>query len=105
MGGLYNPDMHKQHLLLIGVLLGVLASGSFVGVHAQATNEQLAARCNQLYDVANRYLTRRGEGSGGPNMTLLGAGIDCQKGRYDAGIKTLEKLLRDQRITIPPPVG
>ncbi len=87
----------------MGVLLGMLASAAFGSAHAQAGNEQLAARCNQLYDVANRFLTRRGEGSGGPNMILLGAGIDCQKGRYEAGIKTLEKLLRDQRITIPPP--
>ena len=102
-------DMLQRNRLpfgvLSGVLLGLLASAGFTDACAQATNEQLAARCSQLYGVADRYLTRRGEGSGGPNMILVGAGLDCQKGRYDSGIKTLEKLLRDQRLTIPPPPG
>ncbi len=95
--------MLKQHPILFGVLLSLLASAVFTTARAQASNEQLAARCSQLYALADRYLTRRGEGSGGPNMTLLGAGLDCQKGRYDSGLKTLEKLLRGQGVTIPPP--
>ena len=95
--------MLNRHLILIGVLFGLLASTAFVGAQAQATNEELGARCNQLYGLADRYLSRRGEGSGGPNMALLGAGIDCQKGRYQSGITTLEKLLRGQGVTIPPP--
>ena len=97
--------MLKRPPILFGVLLGLLSSTAFTNARAQATNEQLAARCSQLYALADRYLTRRGEGSGGPNMTLLGAGLDCQKGRYDAGIKTLEKLLHGQGVTIPPPPG
>ncbi len=97
--------MLKRHPIPIVVLLSLLAPGAFPSARAQSTNEQLAARCSQLYGVADRYLTRRGEGSGGPNMILVGAGLDCQKGRYESGIKTLEKLLRDQRLTIPPPPG
>ena len=50
-----------------------------------------------------RYNTRRSEGSGGPDMTRLGAGIDCQKGRYQQGSKALEDLLQRSRIPIPPP--
>jgi hypothetical protein len=83
------------------VLLG-MACGEAV---AQQTNEEKAARCFQLAGVADRYLTRRGEGSGGPNMTIMGARIDCEKGRYDRGIRDLEQLLRDQRIPLPPPPG
>ena len=40
----------------------------------------------------------RSEGSGGPDMIRLGAGIDCQKGRYAQGIKALEDLLSRNRI-------
>ncbi len=35
-------------------------------------------------------------------MLRLGAGIDCQKGRYQQGIKTLEDLLQRNRISYPP---
>lgn len=70
--------------------------------HAQQSNEQLAARCAQLGGLYDRYNLQRGEGSGGPNMARLGAGIDCQKGRYEQGIKALEELLQRQRIPYPP---
>lgn len=69
---------------------------------AQPTNEQLAARCAELGAMFDRYGTRRSEGSGGPDMIRLGAGIDCQKGRYAQGIKALEDLLNRNRIPYPP---
>lgn len=70
--------------------------------HGQQTNEQLAARCAELGAIFDRYGTRRSEGSGGPDMTRLGASIDCQKGRYEQGIKALEGLLQRNRIAYPP---
>ncbi len=42
------------------------------------------------------------EGSSASNMGVIGAGLDCHKGRYDAGIKTLEKILDSQRVSYPP---
>ena len=72
---------------------------------AQQADEAKKARCSQLLTVADRYLMRRGEGSGGPDMTVLGARIDCEKGRYDQGIRALEKELSAQRIPVPPPPG
>jgi hypothetical protein len=83
-------------LLLAG--LTVLLPG---GLQAQQTNEQLAARCAELGAIFDRYGTRRSEGSGGPDMTRLGAGIDCQKGRYQQGIKALEGVLDRNRIPYP----
>jgi hypothetical protein len=71
-------------------------------VQAQPTNEQLAARCAELGAIFDRYGTRRSEGSGGPDMIRLGAGIDCQKGRDVQGIKALEDLLNRNRIPYPP---
>ncbi len=79
-----------------------LASTSPGPAVAQATNEELAARCAQLGSIFDRYATRRGEGSGGPDMTRVGAGIDCAKGRYSQGIKALEELLQRDRIPYPP---
>lgn len=70
--------------------------------HAQQTNEQLAARCAQLGALYDRYNLQRGEGSGGPNMARVGAALDCQKGRYQRGIKALEELLQRNRIPYPP---
>ena len=68
-----------------------------------AQDDKLKARCDQLYTMASRALTRRGEGSGGPNMIVEGAGVDCRKGRYEQGIRDLEKVLRAQGYTVPPP--
>lgn len=83
--------------LLLATLLAVLPGG----VQAQQTNEQLAAHCAELGALFDRYGTRRSEGSGGPDMIRLGAGIDCQKGRYQQGIKALEDLLDRNRIPYP----
>ena len=85
-------------LLLVPALLGA----SLCGVQAQQTNEQLAARCAELGAIFDRYGRRSSEGSGGPDMIRLGAGIDCQKGRYAQGIKALEDLLKRNRIPYPP---
>lgn len=71
----------------------------------EAQQNPLAARCTQLFTMADRALTRRSEGSGGPNMIVMGAGLDCQKGRYEQGIRDLEKVLRAQGYTVPPPPG
>jgi hypothetical protein len=87
--------MRLAHAPLLLVLIAVSAQ-------AQPTNEQLAARCAELGAVFDRYGTRRSEGSGGPDMIRLGAGIDCQKGRYAQGIKALEDLLNRNRIPYPP---
>jgi len=61
------------------LLLLSLAGAPLARVQAQQTNEQLAARCAELGAIFDRYGTRRSEGSGGPDMIRLGAGIDCQK--------------------------
>lgn len=97
----YTSTMMRRGQLC---LLSILAAFAClpVAVQAQQTNEQLAARCAELGALFDRYNTRRGEGSGGPDMQRLGAGIDCQKGRYQQGIKTLEDLLQRNRIPYPP---
>jgi hypothetical protein len=83
----------------------ILSLAVICEARAQPTNEQLAARCAELGAIFDKYGTRRGEGSGGPDMIRLGAGIDCQKGRYDQGIKALEDLLNRNRIPYPSAPG
>ena len=88
--------------LLSRATLALLAALSPLAAQGQ-TNEQLAQRCAELGALYDKYNVRRSEGSGGPDMTRVGAGIDCQKGRYAQGIKALEDLLKRDRITVPPP--
>ena len=83
------------------VLVGLTSCGPAVASEGQM-DAQKARRCATLAGVADYYLTRRGEGSGGPNMVILSARLDCEKGAYDQGIRTLEKLLLDKRIPLPP---
>jgi len=87
--------MRRYFVLATGMLCAVPFAG-------QAQDDKLKARCDQLYTMASRALTRRGEGSGGPNMIVEGAGVDCRKGRYQQGIADLEKVLRAQGYTVPP---
>jgi hypothetical protein len=84
------------------LLLLPFTAAPFSGIQAQQTDEQLAARCAELGAIFDRWGARRSEGSGGPNMIRLGAGIDCQRGRYAQGIKALEDLLQRNRISFPP---
>jgi hypothetical protein len=86
--------MRRSFLLAAGVLCALPTVG-------QAQDGPLKARCSQLYTMADRALSRRGEGGGGPNMIVQGAGIDCQKGRYEQGIRDLERVLRSQGYTVP----
>jgi hypothetical protein len=64
----------------------------------------LKARCDQLVAYYDRYGSSRSANSDGArNMTRVSAFLDCQKGRYEAGIKDIEDLLRRKRFTVPPP--
>jgi hypothetical protein len=69
-----------------------------------SANKQLAARCSQLFGTASRYVSggAGAEGSLGSNLGVIDAGLDCQKGRYDEGIRALERILNGQRIAYPP---
>lgn len=90
----------KAICLGLFLMLGLIVAVSPPAAQGQ-TEIQKARRCATLAGIADYYLTRRGEGSGGPNMIVLGARLDCDKGAYDKGIRTLEQLLLDKRIPLP----
>lgn len=59
--------------------------------------------CNQLGALASRYLGSAGaEGRMAPDLNVLGAIDDCNKGRTDKSIPYLERRLRDNHVTLPP---
>ena len=59
--------------------------------------------CNQLGALASRYIGSAGaEGRLAPDLNVLGAIDDCNKGRTDKSIPYLERRLRDNHITVPP---
>ena len=81
---------------LVFALLAALSSSAF-----GQTDDR--AYCNQLGALASRYIGGAGaEGRLSPDLNILGAIDDCNKGRTDKSIPYLEKRLRDNHITIPP---
>ena len=61
------------------------------------------AYCNKLGALASRYIgTAGGEGRMAPDLNVLGAITDCNKGRNDKAIPYLERRLRDDGVTLPP---
>ena len=90
-------------------LLVLLWAGLSLGpatVQAQdppAGSSALQARCAQLVAYWDRYAGSKGEGGGSMDMPRKSAVADCAAGRPEAGIRTLEDLLRRNGYTIPPP--
>jgi hypothetical protein len=69
---------------------------------AQPAAIEPKARCEQLLAYWDRNLARRGEGAT-TDMTRKTAGVECDNGRYSAGIKVMEDALRQNRYPVPPP--
>ena len=77
-------------------------------VHAQpppAAESAAAARarCVQLVEYWDRYSAGKGEGGGSMDMPRKSAVSDCAAGRTEAGIRTMEDLLRRNGYAVPPP--
>ncbi len=72
---------------------------------AAAQSPATAVRCQQLMDAFDRYYPRYGRGAGGSG-TQLDRGIaevQCARGQYAEGIRTLEAAMNRNLIPIPPP--
>lgn len=61
------------------------------------------ARCAQLVEFWDRYGASKGEGGGSMDMPRKSAVSDCAAGRTEAGIRTMEDLLRRNGYAVPPP--
>ncbi|UYN94530.1 MAG: hypothetical protein KIT25_21260 [Enhydrobacter sp.] len=73
------------------VLLPVVAAGQ----------QDDAAYCARLADLATRYLGKRIDGASKPDVETLVAADRCQKGDTATGLRMLEKKLIDGGFTLP----
>ena len=73
----------------------------------QASASNLKARCDQLISYYDRFGVGRSENSDGArNHTRISAGLDCEQGHYEAGIASMESLLKNKHFDVPPvPTG
>ena len=80
-----------------------LGAGMANSALAQQASPDLKARCDQLVSYYDRYGAGRGENTDGArNSTRLAAALDCQKGNYEAGISSMEALIRSKNFDVPP---
>lgn len=82
------------------VLLLSTAAGAVVAQTAAGADPK--ARCAQLVAFWDRHSGGKSEGSGGAEMVRKGAVADCDAGRYDKGIRSMEDLLKRNGYTVPP---
>ena len=79
-----------------------VAAGVANPTFAQAPSD-LKARCDQLTSYYDRYGVSRSENSDGArNHTRISAGFDCANGNYEAGIASMEALIRNKHFDVPP---
>jgi hypothetical protein len=94
----------KPFLLRITCLFAVILPAAMANPASAQTTPDLKARCEQLIAYYDRYGASRNENSDGVrNFTRIGASIDCDRGLYEKGIKTMEDLLRRKKFTVPSP--
>ena len=58
-------------------------------------------RCAQLISFWLLHGGSKSEGSGGADIPRKSAEVDCEAGRYERGIRTMEDLLRRNGYTVP----
>jgi hypothetical protein len=85
--------------LLVSLATGPCIAQSTIG-GTPSTDPK--TRCAQLIAFWLLHGGAKGEGSGGADVPRKSAEVDCEAGRYDKGIATMEDLLRRNGYTVPP---
>ena len=87
---------------LVSIGVAMVLSACTAAAPAQPYNEALARRCGELLALFDKYGVQHSQGSGGPDIIYVVAGIDCGNGRYAQGIRAMEDLLQRNKIPYPP---
>ena len=98
----------KTSLLLSTFLCVATQAVAAVPAYAQPnSNPALKDFCTKLTSFYDRFGASRSENSDGArNMTRIGAGIECERGQYEAGISSMESLLREKKFApVPQPAA
>jgi hypothetical protein len=93
-----------RNLRALSALLGLAmqAAAAFPAGAQADDGDDLAGYCTTLTSFYDRFGASRSQNSDGArNMTRIGAGIDCKRGDYEAGISTMHTLLLQKRFTPP----
>ena len=91
--------MNRLSFAAIALVL-FAATSPVIAQSAAGTNPK--ARCAELVAFWDRHSGGKSEGSGGAEMARKGAVADCDAGRYDRGIRSMEDLLKRNGYTVPP---
>ena len=100
------PGHNYKALLTTLVIAGFpdIAHTQMVPLSENLTAAQLELRCSQLIAFYDRFGIGRSQNSDGRrNHHIIGAAVDCAKGRWLEGVQSLEHLLRNKKFSSPPP--
>ena len=92
--------MRRRALLTSGMALA-LTPGAAARAQPAGGPVDAKTRCAQLIAFWLSHGGSKSEGSGGADIPRKSAEIDCEAGRYDRGIRTMEDLLRRNGYTVP----
>jgi hypothetical protein len=82
--------------LRLSLVLALLAP-----IEVVAQSDDLAY-CNKLYEMSVRYRGKAIQGDMRPTPEMVIAQEQCKGGNTAAGLATLERILRNGDITLPP---
>lgn len=94
--------MDRPSIVACILISSFMLSATVTISRSQTTAPDPKARCAELVAFWLRVGGDKGEGAGGADMTRKAAAADCEAGRYDAGIKAMEDLIRRNGYTVPP---
>ena len=99
-----TSEVKAMRAILVSTSLLAMVVFTGAGSALGQTNADLKARCDQLVAYYDYYNVSRSENSDGRrNHTRIGAEIDCERGHYEVGIRTMERLLANKAFTVPQP--
>lgn len=91
--------MHGPTVAIVTLMLLVSAGAA---VAQDPAGAEAKARCAQLVAFWQLHAGNKSEGGSGADMVRKRAEIDCEAGRYETGIRSMEDLLRRNGYTVPP---
>jgi hypothetical protein len=105
--------MHRPVVRLATLVAVALTATATTSVFAQpgpqpspGTSQTPKARCSQLLSFYDWYGASRSENTDGArHHERMRAGMECERGDYQAGIARMEDLLQRKNFSLPPPTG
>ena len=92
----------RSALLNTSFMSAILLAAGMANTALAQTPSDLKARCDQLIAFYDRYGVGRSENSDGArNHTRIAAGLECERGDYEAGISSMEALLKNKHFDVP----